>query len=142
MKKAKAYIDGSFLNNMYAYGAVFTYEGEEYHLCGKGTAPGYIAMRNVAGEIISAMIVIRKAIEMQASAIEIYYDYSGIEKWATGEWNAKKEETKFYQQFVQKAREKIDISFHKVKGHSGVPGNEKADALANKAYLLKAGDGP
>lgn len=58
--------------------------------CPKGNDLEMASMRNVAGEILGAMAAVEKAEELGLSQLIIYYDYSGIEAWATGEWQAKK----------------------------------------------------
>ena len=57
----------------------------------------------------------------------------GIAKWCTGEWNATKEGTIAYKKFYNKAKKHVNITFCKVKGHSGDKYNDMADALAKKA---------
>ena len=59
----------------------------------------------------------------------IYYDYEGIEKWATHQWKANKIGTQNYQKFMDESRQKIQISFIKVLAHSGDIYNEIADFL-------------
>ena len=91
------------------------------------------SMRNVAGEILGAMAAIKKSIELGLDCINIYYDYMGIEMWAKGLWKCNKQGTKDYQDFIKENQSKIKINFIKIKGHSGVEGNEEADMLAKKA---------
>ena len=68
----------------------------------------------------------------------MFYDYEGIEKWATGEWRAKKELNKKNMfLFIQEKRKIIDIEFIKVQAHSGVELNEEVDTLAKNALLAK-----
>ena len=66
----------------------------------------------------------------------IYYDYEGIEKWCSGEWKANKEGTIYYRQFCIEAMKKINISFKKVKAHSGNKYNDMADKLAKQAVFI------
>ena len=90
-------------------------------------------MRNVAGEILGSMAAIAKAIELKLPKLTIYYDYMGIEMWATGGWKRNKKGTIAYYDYVQSVQGQIELSFVKVKGHSGVEGNEEADRLAKQA---------
>ena len=39
--------------------------------------------------------------------------------------------------FIQSVKDRIDIRFVKVKGHSGVEGNEEADRLAKQAVGIE-----
>ena len=65
--------------------------------------------------------------------IDLYYDYAGIEKWCTGEWKTNKKGTAAYKQFYDEISKKVKVNFIKVKSHSGVEYNEKADRLAKDA---------
>ena len=79
------------------------------------------------------MAAIKKAIELGLPEVTIYYDYMGIEMWATGAWKCNKKGTAAYRDYVALARDAIHIHFAKVKGHSGIDGNEEADLLAKQA---------
>ena len=92
---------------------------------------------NVSGEILGCMKAIAYAIDHHYESICIYYDYEGIEKWATGLWKANKEQTQNYVKTIQEMKKEIDIYFQKVLAHSGDYYNEVADGLAKKAVGIK-----
>lgn len=136
-----AYVDGSYSGERrrYAYGCVLLYQGESGELSGSGNDACHLGMRNVAGEILGAMKAIEWALQKQAAAIVIHYDYAGIEMWANGLWQTNREGTREYKDYVRRARERIDIRFVKVKAHTGVELNERADGLAKGALEKEEG---
>ena len=138
-ERAYAYIDGSYndMRGIYGFGGFIVYQGRTYNLQGSGRDSGMKAMRNVAGEILGCMSAVQRALYLGIKAIDIYYDYAGIEMWATGSWERNKPETKKYFEYMQAAKDKIDIRFVKVKGHSGIEGNETADRLAKEAVGIR-----
>ncbi len=132
---AVAYVDGSFRQDSgeFSCGAVLFYKGKEYRFSKKFSDPEMAEMRNVAGEIMGSVSVIKFCIQNNIKKLAIYHDYEGVARWATGEWKANKEGTRGYAAFCREARQELDFTFVKVKGHSGDKYNDLADALAKKA---------
>lgn len=137
-----AYVDGSFEKSIgrYAFGCVIlTPDGQEIRRSGSGSDPAGVAIRNVAGEMLGAMNAVKWARENDYPAVEIRYDYEGVEKWVTGVWRAKTPLTSKYAAHMQEAGNKIRISFCKIAAHTGNHYNEEADQLA-KSALLRTGE--
>ena len=133
-----AYVDGSFEKSIgrYAFGCVLlTPDGQEIRESGSGSDPAGVAIRNVAGEMLGAMNAVKWAQENGYPAVEIRYDYEGVEKWVTGVWRAKTPLTSKYAVHMQEAGKKIQISFCKVAAHTGNHYIEEADQLAKSALL-------
>ena len=133
-----AYVDGSFEKSIgrYAFGCVLlTPDGQEIRESGSGSDQAGVAIRNVAGEMLGAMNAVKWAQENGYPAVEIRYDYEGVEKWVTGVWRAKTLLTSKYAAHMQEAGKKIQISFCKVAAHTGNHYNEEADQLAKSALL-------
>ena len=129
----EAYVDGSYWEKKYAYGVVILTEDKEIHMNGVGNDPEMVSMQNVAGEIMGATAAIQWALNNNVPKIVIYHDYAGISEWATGAWKRNKKGTDAYFRFCRDARDKVDIQFVKVKGHSHTFFNDVADGLARKA---------
>lgn len=130
-----AFVDGSYniATKVYGYGGFLIHNGEKEILQGSGKEEEMSSMRNVAGEVLGSVAAIERAVELSLPEITIYYDYMGIEMWADGSWKRNKKGTVAYYDYIQSVKDKIKIHFVKVKGHSGVEGNEEADRLAKKA---------
>lgn len=132
----KAYCDGSYNaeTKTYGYGVVFFNNDEKTVLSGGDNAEELSSMRNVAGELLGAMNAMKLAIRFNAKKLILYFDYTGLEFWVTGKWQANNRYTQAYRDFMNDCTKKYNITleFQKVKGHSGDQYNEEADMLAKK----------
>ncbi|MCC5894782.1 MAG: ribonuclease H family protein [Alkalibacterium sp.] len=131
-----AYVDGSFdkRSKKYSYGVVLIKNGKIIEeIANSGDDPTYAESFQIAGECFGALNAIKWAIDQKYKSIIIHYDYLGIEMWALGKWRANKTVSKDYVTFYQKLAKEITVSFVKVKAHSGIDYNERADQLAKNA---------
>lgn len=135
-----AYIDGSFNpnTNYYGCGGFLIHNKKKYIIKKKDNNPTLLALKNVAGEILGSHEIIQKAVDLNIKEIIIFYDFSGIEMFATGIWSRKNDWSDDYYKFFQNVKDHINIHFIKVNAHKGVKGNNEADKLAREAVGLKA----
>lgn len=133
---AVAYVDGSYYAGEFSCGAVLFYQGRQLEFSQKFNDKDLATMHNVAGEIMGALTVIDYCLAQGIPALEIHHDYEGVAKWAQGQWKANKPGTIAYAAACRKARERLDLRFVKVKGHSGDKYNDLADRLAKQALGL------
>ena len=75
----------------------------------------------------------REAVRRGVGKLTIFHDYQGIASWCLREWKTNKEGTIAYKQYYDSLKGQMDISFQKVKGHSGDVWNDRADELARAA---------
>lgn len=130
-----AYIDGSFdrVNGIYGSGVVIVDGDEKHEYKHAGNREDYAQLHNVAGELEAAKFVMWYAADKNISEITLFYDYQGIEDWATGTWQAKLPYTQDYVKFYNKVKTRVKVNFVKVKAHTGVELNELVDKLAKEA---------
>lgn len=133
--RCEIYVDGSFMNGATGYGAVVLKNGKVVdELCGSVDAADVNGTRQVAGELIAVREALAWCRARSVDEVDIYYDYLGIEKWATGQWKTNQALTKEYARFVRACP--IRIHWHKVDSHTGNRWNDRADALAKKGAGL------
>ncbi len=127
-----AFVDGSYIDKTVGYGLVIIQKGLVLQeIMGIVDRPEYQQHHQVGGELVAAVKFFQWCVENKIPRCTIHYDYEGIRKWATGEWKAKKELTRKYGEYVRKLS--LEITWNKVKSHSGNLWNERADLLAKKA---------
>lgn len=135
-----AFTDGSFHaeNKIYGYGGFLHCgeNGEDIPIRGHGQDPDYVESRNVAGEILGAIAAMKKAIELGLKELTLFYDYEGVEKWAVGEWKTNKPISQMYVREYRTISQNLQVHFSHVKAHTGIPGNEQADAMAKEEVGL------
>lgn len=133
-----AYVDGSYLPHKpdrYAYGVVLLHQGKVETESRCLVDPPNASMRNVAGEIAGARRAMEICLDRGISELDLYYDYAGLERWCTGEWQANMEGTRAFKRFYDGLRGRLTVHFHKVQSHTGVRYNEMADRLAKEALM-------
>ena len=92
----------------------------------------YTSFWNVAGELLAAMYVMKYAVDHGIPECSLYYDYMGIEMWATKRWKRNNALTQHYAAFYDSIKDRVRVHFHKVAAHTGDTYNEMADALAKQ----------
>ncbi|EXJ22928.1 Ribonuclease HI-related protein [Alkalibacterium sp. AK22] len=131
-----AYVDGSFDKQTarYSYGAVMIKRGTVVaELSNADDDPKYAESFQIAGECFGSLNAIKWAIAHGYRSVIIHYDYLGIEMWATRKWRANKTVSQDYVRHFERYASQIDVHFVKVKAHSGIDYNERADELAKAA---------
>ncbi|GAA5414413.1 ribonuclease H family protein [Ureaplasma ceti] len=140
-----AFTDGSYNKelNRYGYGVqLIKSNGEEENICGSGSNEKYLPEKNVAGEAFGVINALDWAISNNYDKLKIYHDYEGLNKWLTGEWTPKSNVAKMYTNlFESKFKALLQVEFVKIKGHSNIVYNDKADALAKMALNDKYKNG-
>lgn len=129
------YVDGSFSSdlNQYGWAYVVVVNGRVvYKKFGTGSNKRYLSSHQVGGEVVAVLQALGYAIRKEYKKVNICYDYSGIEKWATGNWKANSAIARAYVHLLQDKRERVEFSFEKIKAHSGNQYNDLADQLSKR----------
>ena len=129
------YVDGSFkpsLSDRSGYGFAAIIDDECIHKLSGRTAENALS-RQIDGELEATIKALEWAIYNDFTHACVYYDYLGIEKWATNEWKAKSVIARSYKTRIAIILTNIQVTWYKVKSHSGNKWNELADELASES---------
>ena len=125
------YVDGSFARGSTGYGAVILKDGKVVEELFGGVDSAEVAgTHQIAGELAAVKEALKWCLQHSVNEVSIYYDYLGIEKWATARWKTNQPLTREYARFVRECP--VQIHWHKVDSHTGNRWNDRADALAKK----------
>jgi ribonuclease HI len=128
-----AYTDGACRGNPGpgGWGVLLMYRGIERKLCG-----GEAHTTNNRMELMAAIIAL-ETLKRPCDVVlfsDSQYVLRGITEWIHGwkakEWRSVKNVDLWLRLDAARARHRVDWRW--VRGHNGNPGNEKADALANR----------
>ncbi len=131
------WVDGAFLpqgEEPPRFGWAYVILNGEQELCrGKGhDVPADARQhRNVAAEIQAVVHALTWCRNHGIAVATIYFDYQGLASWVQGEWKTR---TPFTQSYVAKVRALgMQLTWQKVRAHSGEKYNELVDQLAKEA---------
>ena len=127
------YIDGSFLKNKISYAAVVVKNDKIIHEESGKLDKKYNKYRHVGGELYAAKAAVEWCKKNEIYDVIIFYDYTGIEKWANNKWKTNTLLTQSYKEYMSKIE--INIKWIKIKSHSGDKWNEYVDQLAKDEIL-------
>ena len=143
MPENYAFVDGSFNEHcngkpVYGFGGIVHVNGEDVFISGHGDEEEFVSSRQIPGEVFGSIAAIKKAIELGAEHLVVFYDYNGIGHWATSgkRWKAEKPIAKEYVRLYDELSQKIKVNFYHVKAHTGIQGNEQVDMIAKKEVGL------
>ena len=130
------WVDGACLSQpegvKFGWAFVIQQDGQEVMRHASHFIESYMAShRNVAAELQAVIHGLNHCRRMGHDSVTVFYDYAGIEQWATGRWKANTRTTQEYVRFIADCP--ITITWQKVPAHSGVPMNELVDQLATGA---------
>ena len=96
--EVRAFSDGSFdkRKGVVGSGGVILLGTEEVEFSLSSTEPNHVAYWNVSGELLAALHVVDYALDHGYTSCSLYYDYMGIEMWATGRWKTNNQLTTNY----------------------------------------------
>ncbi len=135
-KEYEAYVDGSFIEGPVGYGTLILKAGKPIYEIGATVEdPTLLDMHQVGGELYAVYAAIKWCQNNHVPKIALFYDYEGIESWATGRWKTNNPATQAYANFIRVCG--VEILWNKVKSHTGNPWNDYVDRLAKQGSQSK-----
>ncbi len=104
---------------------------EVYRHASSRIFPHMAPHRNVAAELQAVVHGLEHCQHLGYAAVTVFYDYAGIQAWATKRWKTNTRTTREYAAFIEQCP--LRITWQKVAAHTGVPLNELVDSLATGA---------
>ncbi|OHD55922.1 MAG: hypothetical protein A2Y33_10680 [Spirochaetes bacterium GWF1_51_8] len=130
----RIYVDGSCRNGVTGFAYAVVKDNRVLHqACGALSRAETADSAQIAGELRAVKDAVDWCAGNGVDEAEVFYDYAGIEKWATGEWNANHTVSKSYIGFLK--GKPIKIKWHKVAAHTGDRWNSLVDKLAGSACV-------
>lgn len=138
----KIYTDGSYSNKIKLGSYAFLILGERdefiYGEACKITDSKWLKSWNIGPELIACLKGLEKFKELKLGEyVQILHDYVGVANWANHNWRAKLDYSKEYVKSILEYKKDFNLSFKKVKSHSGEKYNELVDKYTRIA--LKSG---
>ena len=136
------YTDGSFKLEVGITFAYQAYSADHKVLVQQETVslpasaiPHILPLGSVAAEVMGVVRALEMALKRGFRRITLHYDFIGIKSILNYEFPCKSPVLRHYVERMRTLLKELTVFFNKVKGHSGVPGNDKVD------YLCKFGHG-
>lgn len=136
-----AFTDGSYdkTQDLVSYGIVYITDSK-FNQIVRGNfmqSKVFNESMNITGELQAVVEAMEYALGNGYLKLAVFHDLEGVSKWASGEWKANTKVTKYFKRKFDELSELIEVTFYKVKAHSGCKYNEQADNLANEALKSK-----
>lgn len=90
--------------------------------------------RNIIGEVLATVNAFDWALDNGFNKLAIYHDLEHLASWYHGTYVARETIAQFYMRIIEeKVRDILSVEFYKVKAHTKIKYNERADELAKAA---------
>ncbi len=130
------FTDGSFNGEKAAWAYVILKDGKKLsNASGIIEDPQHRSSYQIIGEFTAIIEALKKCDDMNIATVTLHYDLDLAGKIASGRYNAKAPVSQYYLNALKQI--KVNITWNKVKAHSGVKWNEYVDKLATRALLPK-----